>query len=308
MENVNIDMTLPDAKPVCPVAGLGAFNVVSGEQVAGFGGKDRLPIVFASPHSGMLYPEKMVCDLQVPLIDLRRTEDAYVEDLFGDAPRFGGQLVHANYARGYVDLNRDARELDPNMFVDGPPRTVAVASPRVEAGLGCLPRVAVKGEPIYAKRLSKAEGEYRLASVHDAYHGYLRATLDAFREVCGVAVLIDCHSMPSKQIGRRKLADIVLGDRFGSSCDNRLTSLAERTFRDMGYSVARNAPYAGGYTTRCYGRPKRGVHALQIELNRALYMDEASVIKNAGFAGLKANVSQFSHELAKFVRRLEAEL
>ena len=308
MENVNINMPLPDAKPVCPVAGLGAFSVVSDEQVASFGGKDRLPILFASPHSGMLYPEKMVCDLQVPLIDLRRTEDAYVEDLFGDAPRFGGQLVHANYARGYVDLNRDARELDPNMFVDGPPRTVAVASPRVEAGLGCLPRVAVKGEPIYAKRLSKAEGEYRLASVHDAYHGYLRATLDAFREAHGLAVLIDCHSMPSKQIGRRKLADVVLGDRFGSSCDNRLTSLAERIFRDMGYSVARNAPYAGGYTTRYYGRPKRGIHALQIELSRALYMDETRVMKNAGFAALKANISQFSHELGKFVRRLEAEL
>jgi len=168
--------------------------------------------------------------------------------------------------------------------------------------------VAVKGEPIYAKRLTKAEGEYRLASVHDAYHGYLRATLDAFRDERGMAVLIDCHSMPSKQIGRRKLADIVLGDRFGSSCDNRLTSLAERTFRDMGYSVARNAPYAGGYTTRCYGRPKRGIHALQIELNRALYMDETSVMKNAGFVGLKANIGDFSDELAKFVRRLEAEL
>jgi len=300
-------MILPDAKPVCPVAGLGAFSVVSTEQDAALGGTGRLPILFASPHSGMVYPEKMVCDLQVPLMDLRRTEDAYVEDLFGDAPRFGGQLVHANYARGYVDLNRDARELDPNMFVDGPPRTVAVASPRVEAGLGCLPRVAVKGEPIYAKRLSKAEGEYRLASVHDAYHGYLRATLDGFRDTHGLAVLIDCHSMPSKQIGRRKLADIVLGDRFGSSCDNRLTSLAERTFRDMGYSVARNAPYAGGYTTRCYGRPKRGVHALQIEVNRALYMDETNVIKTAGFAGLKADISQFSSELAKFVRRLAAD-
>jgi len=256
----------------------------------------------------MLYPEKMVCDLQVPLIDLRRIEDAYVEDLFGDAPKYGGRLVHANYARSYVDLNRDARELDPDMFIDGPPRNVALASPRVEAGLGCLPRVAMKGEPIYARRLSKAEGEYRLASVHDAYHGYLRSTLDTFRETHGLAVLIDCHSMPSKQIGRRKLADIVLGDRFGSSCDNRLTGLVERTFRDLGYSVVRNAPYAGGYTTRCYGRPKRGVHALQIEVNRALYMDEKTVTKNAGFADLKAHIGHLSKELAGFVGRLEAEL
>lgn len=295
-------MITSDPLPVCPVAGEAAFTVVLG--------KDRpaeqldTPIIFASPHSGRLYPQTMQETLQVPLMDLRRTEDAFIEDLFANAPKAGGQLIFANYARGYVDLNRDARELDPDMFRDGPPRKVALASPRVEAGLGCLPRVAARGEPIYASPLTRAEGEYRLAQVHDAYHGYIRQTLDGFRETAGVGVLIDCHSMPSRQPGRRKLADIVLGDRFGSSCDNRLTSVAERTFRDLGYSVSRNAPYAGGYTTRCYGRPKRGIHVLQIEINRALYMDERAVEQNQNFETIKQDMSVISRVLTDFTKRI----
>ena len=268
--------TLP--KPVCPAVGLEAFGAVCPSR-----GTNPVPILFASPHSGAAYPQDMITDLRVPLISLRRTEDAFVDQLFADVPEAGGHLVYANYARGYVDLNRDARELDPVMFHDGPPRTVALPTPRVEAGLGCLPRLAAGGEPIYARPMSRAAGEYRLAQVHDAYHGYLRATLDHFSAQSGVAVLIDCHSMPSQQPGRRALPDIVLGDRFGSSCSSKLTGLVERTFRKRGYKVTRNAPYAGGYTTRCYGRPRRQIHALQIEINRALYMDEASVTLTEGF-------------------------
>ncbi|MEL7129354.1 MAG: N-formylglutamate amidohydrolase [Pseudomonadota bacterium] len=261
--------------------------------------------MFASPHSGSHYPASMVNRLRVPLMDLRRTEDAFVNDLFDDVSSNGGLMVYANYARAYVDLNRDARELDPSMFADGPPRVVAVPSARVEAGLGCLPKIAACGEPIYAAPLSRAEGEYRLAEVHDAYHGYLRQTLDDFLEQYGQALLIDCHSMPSRQPGRRKLADIVLGDRFGSSCDSRLTGLAERTFRRLGYSVARNAPYAGGYTTRAYGRPKRRVHALQIEINRALYMDENSVTRRQGFDRLKSDLAHIGKVLTQFARKID---
>lgn len=250
----------------------------------------------------------MRAGLRVPLMDLRRTEDAFVEDLFSDAPQAGGTLIYANYARGYVDLNRDARELDPGMFSDGPPRRVAVASPRVEAGLGCLPRIAARGEPIYASQLSRAEGEYRLAQVHDAYHACVRSTLNHYRDITGIGILIDCHSMPSRQPGRRKLADIVLGDRFGSSCDNRLTSLAERSFRDLGYTVSRNAPYAGGYTTRCYGRPKRNIHALQIEINRSLYMDEENVTISANYQNVKKDMASVSQSLSEFSRRLAAQI
>ena len=289
---------------MCPTIGLAAYTVVSSQKDAESARK--LPLLFASPHSGSLYPETMLETIRVPLIDLRRTEDAFVDDLFADAPKSGGQLICANYARGYVDLNRDARELDPAMFRDGPPRKVAVASPRVEAGLGCLPRVSARGEPIYREQISRAEGEYRLAHVHDAYHGYMRRQLDRFKEDYGLAVLIDCHSMPSRQTGRRELADIVLGDRYGSSCDNRLTSVAERTFRELGYSVSRNAPYAGGYTTRCYGRPKRGVHALQVEINRSLYMDERKVVRHENFAAVKRDIMAVSEALSDFTRRLIA--
>jgi len=299
-----MNLITPATLPVCPVAGLAAFSVVSPEITSK--SADAAPILFTSPHSGQIYPETMVEGLRVPLMDLRRTEDAFVEDLFADAPKAGGTLVFANYARGYVDLNRDARELDPAMFSDGPPRKVAVASPRVEAGLGCLPRVAARGEPIYARQMSRAEGEYRLAQVHDAYHGFVRKTLETYQETTGIGVLIDCHSMPSRQPGRRKLADIVLGDRFGSSCDNRLSSVAERTFRELGYTVSRNAPYAGGYTTRCYGRPKRGVHALQIEINRGLYMDEQAVTPNAHFDAVKQDMTKISATLCDFARRLRA--
>jgi len=244
----------------------------------------------------------MVDDLRVPLIDLRRTEDAFVDELFAGVPAAGGHLVHANYARGYVDLNRDARELDPSMFHDGPPRTVALPTPRVDAGLGCLPKVAAGGEPIYANPMSRTEGEYRLSQVHDAYHGFLRKTLNHFMAEAGIAVLIDCHSMPSHQPGRRKLPDIVLGDRFGSSCSSKLTNLAERTFRQLGYEVARNAPYAGGYTTRCYGRPRRGIHALQIEINRSLYMDEATITPSKGFKTVQNDLKTVITGLCQFTR------
>lgn len=250
----------------------------------------QAPFLFASPHSGSLYPASMLEALCVPLIDLRRTEDAFVEELFGAAPAAGATLIAARYGRSVADLNRDPRELDPSMFEGSPPRSCGLPTARVEAGLGCLPRVAARGEEIYARRLTREEGEARLSLIHDAYHDRIGEELAALRETHGRAVLIDCHSMPSVQPGRRGLADIVLGDRFGSSCDPRLTARAEREFRDLGFSVARNAPYAGGYTTRRYGRPKRGIHALQIEINRGLYMNEQDVARLATFGALRAAI------------------
>jgi N-formylglutamate amidohydrolase len=168
---------------------------------------------------------------------------------------------------------------------------------RVEAGLGCLPRVAARGEAIYARRLTRSEGEARLSGIHDIYHQCLATELGSLKERHGRAFLIDCHSMPSVQPGRRNLADIVLGDRFGSSCDPRLTGRIERAFRANGFSVARNAPYAGGYTTRRYGRPKRDFHAVQIEINRGLYMDEQAVETSAGFAQMQQVLSAIVVEI-----------
>lgn len=295
---------LPDTQAVSVIPPFSVHTPV----FEGIKAPKAVPILFSSPHSGQHYPEQMLTDICVPLIDMQRTEDAFVHDLYEGAVKSGAVLVHANYARCYVDLNRDARELDPAMFIDGPPRTVAIPSPRVEAGLGCLPRVAAGGEQIYARQISRAEGEHRLKSVYDAYHGYIGGALNALKDDHGLAILIDCHSMPSRQPRQRPLPDIVLGDRFGSSCDNRLTSLVERTFRDMRYTVSRNAPYAGGYTTRCYGRPKRGVHALQIEINRSLYMDEQAVKPNRNFDKVRGDLSTLSGILAQFSSRMMREI
>lgn len=262
------------------------------------------PIVFASPHSGNLYPETMVSALCVPLMDVRRTEDAFVDELFASAPRLGAHLLAARFGRSVVDLNRDAHELDPAMFHDGPPRACALPTPRVEAGLGCLPKVGARGEAIYGRLLSKAEGEQRLAGVHDVYHAQLAGLLDAQRSQHGRALLVDCHSMPSVQPGRRNLTDIVLGDRFGSSSDPRLVNRLERVFRNHGLTVARNAPYAGGYTTRRYGRPKRGLHAIQIEINRGLYMDEHAITRSTGFARLRPIMDAVIMEMVDAIRQL----
>lgn len=251
------------------------------------GSAPAAPVLFASPHSGSVYPAAMQAALCVPLMDVRRTEDAFVDELFAGAPALGAGLITARYGRSVVDLNRDPHELDAAMFHDGPPRPCALPTARVEAGLGCLPRVGARGEAIYGRLLSRAEGEERLSLVHDAYHEHLAGTLDGLRRAHGHALLIDCHSMPSVQPGRRALSDIVLGDRFGSSADSRLLARIERSFRTAGFTVARNAPYAGGYTTRRYGRPRRGVHALQIEINRGLYMDEQRITRSGGFISLK---------------------
>ena len=248
-------------------------------------------VLFASPHSGSEYPSSMREALRIPLINIRRTEDAFVDALFSEVPILGATLVRARYGRGFVDLNRDPRELDPDMFLDGPPRACGAPTARVQAGLGCLPKISAYGEPVYARRMTKKEGEQRLKDVHDAYHGCLRTELACLKDSEGEAVLIDCHSMPSTQPGGRILSDFVLGDRFGSSCDARLTGLVERTLKSMGYSVVRNAPYAGGYTTRKYGRPRRGLHALQIEINRGLYMDESRLVPTSGFYGLKQDIT-----------------
>ncbi len=261
------------------------------------------PVIFASPHSGSHYPASFQDRLQVPLLDLRRTEDAYVDDIISPAPDKNVILIAANYARCYVDVNRDARELDASMFSDGVPRTCGMPSARVRAGLGCLPRVGASGREIYSAPLSQAEGADRLDRVYDGYHGALNAELENLKQDWSDVVMIDCHSMPSVQPGRPGLPDIVLGDRFGSSCSGRLTNVVERTFRRQGLSVARNAPYAGGYTTRRYGRPRGGVHVLQIEINRKLYMDEILVEKSIHFESLKRVMAEIIDEVSAYALR-----
>jgi N-formylglutamate amidohydrolase len=256
-------------------------------------------LVFASPHSGRRYPPELLAGARVSLISLRRSEDAYVDELFAGAAMHGGAVLSANIARAYVDLNRDPGELDPDMF-EQPPHAAAIvaASPRVQAGLGAIPRISGDGQAIYRGKLSLADAERRMALVHRPYHAALSGLVEQTKTQFGCAVLIDCHSMPSSARGAHA-PDIVLGDRFGAACHASVTALAEATLRRMGYRVARNAPFAGGYTTQAYGRPALGVHALQIEINRGLYIDERTLERSKGYARVRADMTRLAETFAE---------
>lgn len=254
------------------------------------------PLVFASPHSGRRYPADLMADTRVALISLRRSEDAYVDELFAGAAAHGASVLSATIARSYVDLNRDPAELDPEMFDERPPHGSHVSSARVQAGLGAIPRVSGDGQAIYRRKLPLDEAERRISMVHRPYHAMLHNLLLETKEAFGCAVLIDCHSMPSNARGAHA-PDVVLGDRFGASCHPSVTALAEATLRRLGYRVARNTPFAGGHTTQTYGRPAHREHALQIEINRALYVDERTLERTNGYARVRADMSRLAEAL-----------
>ncbi|MCC5996778.1 MAG: N-formylglutamate amidohydrolase [Oceanicaulis sp.] len=245
--------------------------------------------VFASPHSGRDYTPEALARACLPLSVLRQSEDAYVDELLARAPGLGVPVISALFPRVFVDVNRAERELDPDMF-DPPPAAGAPVSARAAAGLGVIPRVAADGRALYAGRLALAEAEHRLAQCYRPYHAALASELDAARRAFGEAVLIDWHSMPAASA---RGADIVLGDRYGASCARALTARAEAHFRALGFTVIRNRPYAGGYTTENYGRPAAGVQALQIEINRGLYLDERAVRPSSRMPALTHALSQW---------------
>lgn len=255
------------------------------------------PLIFASPHSGRRYPAELLADTRVGLVSLRRSEDVYVDELFAGAAAHGAAVLSATIARAYVDLNRDPDELDPEMFNERPPRSSGQASARVQAGLGAIPRISGDGQVIYRRKLTLAEAERRIAKVHRPYHALLRNLVAETKHSFGCAVLIDCHSMPSSARGAHA-PDIVLGDRFGASCHASVTALAEATLRRLGYRVARNTPFAGGHTTQTYGRPMQRTHAMQIEINRALYVDERSLERTSGYARLRADMGRLAETLS----------
>lgn len=261
------------------------------------------PLVFASPHSGRLYPPEMMAAARLETEDLRGSEDAFVDDLIGGAPALGASVIRARLARAYIDLNRDAWELDPAMFGDDLPEFARARTARVAAGLGAIARVAGEGRPIYARKLTFAEAKARVETAHQPYHDALDRLLARARNAHGLAILVDWHSMPAAAArGHRARGggpcDIVLGDRFGAACGPRLTGLMEKTLEQLGYRVARNAPYAGGYTTEHYGRPARRTHAIQVEINRALYMNETTREPTEGLARLKADIESVTARLS----------
>ena len=254
------------------------------------------PVVYASPHSGRHYPKAMLEAARLGPEALRGSEDAFVDDLIDGAPAQGVSVIRARLARAYIDLNRDAWELDPSMFEDKLPDFARSQTARVAAGLGAIARVAGEGRPIYGRKLTFAEALVRIEGAHRPYHDALDRLLAQARAAHGLAVLVDWHSMPAAAArGHRARGggpcDIVLGDRFGASCSPRLVGWIEAALEARGYRVARNAPYAGGYTTEHYGRPARRTHAIQVEINRGLYMDEITRQPTEGLAALKADIA-----------------
>ncbi len=258
------------------------------------------PVVFASPHSGRTYPSNFLDSARLDATALRRSEDCFVDELFSGATAAGAPMIAATFARAFCDPNREPWELDPAMFVDDLPAWVNTTSARVGAGLGTLARVVASGEAIYRRKLSFEEAEHRVHTYWEPYHQALQGLLERTRQRFGVCLLIDCHSMPAQSCSARSdPPEFVLGDAHGTSCAPRVTRAAEMQLTDMGYRVRRNDPYAGGYVTRHYGRPREHVHALQIEVARSLYMDEARLHRAVGFAGLQRQMSAFAVSLAQ---------
>ncbi len=262
------------------------------------------PLVLASPHSGKSYPQPFVEASRLDPTLLRRSEDAFVDELFAAAPTMGAPLLRARFPRAYLDANREPFELDPAMFEDTLPDYVNTASPRVAGGLGTIARVVTNGTDIYKGKLRFPEALRRIDTLYRPYHRALERLVEGTRERFGLCVLIDCHSMPSiggpmdRDAGSQRV-DFVLGDRHGRTCAPYLIGLVEEALRGRGYRIARNAPYAGGFTTGHYGQPEAGVQALQIEVNRALYMDEQSVERNAGLSDLANEMRGLIKTLAK---------
>jgi N-formylglutamate amidohydrolase len=259
------------------------------------------PLVFASPHSGRIYPAQMMDASSLDAETIRRSEDAFVDDLIAAGPRHGATLLLARLARAYIDVNREPYELDPAMFEDELPDFARGRTARVAAGLGSIARIVSEGQEIYARKLTFEEAQGRIEAAHRPYHAALGGLLEAAKERHGLAVLIDWHSMPSAAAaqGRSgKGCDMVLGDRFGAACSPLLTRLVEQQLEAMGYRTVRNAPYAGGFTTEHYGKPAKRVHALQIEINRALYLDEATMQPTDGLKRLARNIERLTEALA----------
>ncbi|MDF2094460.1 N-formylglutamate amidohydrolase [Aquibaculum arenosum] len=253
--------------------------------------RQTLPLVLSSPHSGSRYPSEFLAASRLDPLMLRRSEDSFVDEIFACAPQLGAPLLRAHFPRAFVDPNREPYELDPAMFDAPLPDFANTRSPRVAAGLGTIARVVANGAEIYRGKLALSEALERIRLYYYPYHRNLTELIDATRRRFGYCILLDCHSMPSTtgsrdSGGMQQAADFVLGDCYGTACAPTLTEAALENLRGAGYRVRRNKPYSGGFVTRHYGRPNEGVHALQIEINRALYMDEAAIRRRPGLRRL----------------------
>ena len=259
------------------------------------------PVVFNSPHSGRVYPPRFLQQVRLDLPTLRRSEDTDVDALFAGVVERGMPLVRAHFPRSMVDVNREPYELDPRMFDGRLPTFANTRSMRVAGGLGTVPRVVGEAQEIYARRLPVDEALTRIDGIYKPYHRTLRRVIAGAHRAFGEALLVDCHSMPSLAPARedRPRADIVIGDRYGTSCSPVVSDLVESVLRGRGYQVVRNKPYAGGFITEHYGQPQAGTHAVQIEINRAIYMDERSYRRKPGFEALQADLMLLAEGLMR---------
>lgn len=263
--------------------------------------KHRSCVVFASPHSGRNYGDSF---LQRSVLDrraIRSSEDAFVDRLFEAASQHGAMLLCADVPRAFVDLNRSTDELDPAL-IQGVRRQGH--NPRVASGLGVIPRVVANGRAIYRGKLTLTEAQARIDDYWIPYHNMLQLLLDRTHRRHGQSVLIDCHSMPHEAIdgmarGGMPAPHIVLGDRFGATCGADIVDQIETAFTAAGFIVARNTPFAGAFITQSYGRPSRRQHAVQVEIDRSLYMDEATIAPNADFAAVQQALSVAIKDIAR---------
>ncbi|MEM1237434.1 MAG: N-formylglutamate amidohydrolase [Pseudomonadota bacterium] len=260
-------------------------------------------VVFASPHSGRDYPLWFMRKSMLDERAIRSSEDAFVDRLFERAPNFGAPLLLAGAPRAFVDLNRSTDELDPAL-ISGLKKVAH--NPRVASGLGVVPRVVSNGRPIYRGKISLDEAHGRIASYWRPYHDKLQSLLDDARAQFGRAILVDCHSMPHEAIenarGGSRRADVVLGDRFGAAASSDVVDCIEAAFTAAGLRVARNAPFAGAYIAQQYGRPSRRQHVVQVEIDRALYMDEVEIVPNADFGAFRSLITGVIEEIADIGR------
>src|SRR3989440_3707616 len=252
----------------------------------------RGAVVFNSPHSGRVYPRAFLSSAKLDLATLRRSEDSFVDELIAGVVRRGHPLVRVHFPRCYVDVNREPNELDPRMFDGRLPSFANTRSMRVAGGLGTVARVVGDAQEIYRQRIPVDDAIRRIEGLYKPYHRALRRLFTRVHRDFGAAVLIDCHSMPSSAGAKdeRPRADVVLGDRYGTSCVAAVAETAEATLKGLGYTVNRNKPYAGGFVTEHYGNPGTGPHSIQLELNRALYMDERRFERSPSFTRLAADL------------------
>ena len=266
------------------------------------------PLVFNSPHSGAVYPARFLAASRLDAFTLRRTEDTLADRLFLGATELGAPLMRARFPRCYLDVNREAYELDPRMFDGRLPSIANTRSIRVAGGLGTIPRLVGEGQEIYARRLPVEEAMQRIEGIYKPYHRALHGLMMRARRHFGICVLVDCHSMPSpaRAADGPQNADFVIGDRYGTSCAPSISNLVCFELEQQGYRVSRNKPYAGGFNTEHYGNPAAGSHAIQLEVSRALYLDEATLEAGAGFGATQLMLQSVLKALAAHAAALPA--